>query len=109
MLAFKSIHLVPRVLVDMTHFSMATRVMGYNVDLPFGVAPFAMQKLLHHKGELLPAAEAFRRNTVFALSSLSTTTTTDIFVANPSKLKILQVYFMKNAEHTKALVRLAEL
>ena len=39
----------------MTHFSMKTTVLGQSVDLPFGVAPFALQKILHPKGELLMA------------------------------------------------------
>lgn len=87
---------------------METKFLGQSVDLPFGVPPFAMQKLLHPRGETLAAAEAYRRNTVFALSSFSTTNTTEIMAVNPSSPKILQVYFMKNPELTKAFIKLAE-
>jgi isopentenyl diphosphate isomerase/L-lactate dehydrogenase-like FMN-dependent dehydrogenase len=48
--AFKKIYLNPRVLVDMTDFSMKARILGEEVDLPFGIAPFALQKILHPKG-----------------------------------------------------------
>jgi len=34
---------------------MKTRIMGHEVDLPFGIAPFAMQKLLHPEGEIVTA------------------------------------------------------
>jgi len=34
----------------MTKISFATTILGQNVDLPFGIAPFAMQKLITEKG-----------------------------------------------------------
>lgn len=71
--AFSKILLYPRVLVDMGKFSTKTTIFGHPVDLPFGVAPVAMQKLIHPKGELLAAKEAFEQKTAYGLSMLSTT------------------------------------
>jgi (S)-2-hydroxy-acid oxidase len=48
--AFKEIYLTPRVLVDMNNVSMKTTVLGQELSLPFGIAPFALQKILHPKG-----------------------------------------------------------
>ena len=106
-LAYKQIYLNPRVLVDISQLSMKTRVLGVDVDLPFGVAPFALQKILHPEGELLISAEAYRRKTVLGLSMLTTTKPKDVVAVNPSGLKIMQLYFMKNAEYTKDIIRLA--
>ena len=86
---------------------MKTTVLGQQVDIPFGVAPFALQKILHPKGETLTATEAFKRKTAFGLSMLTTTTLSEVLECNPSGLKILQLYFMKNAEYTIDIIRLA--
>lgn len=51
---------------------MKTKVLGYDVNVPFGIAPFAMQKLIHPEGEILSAKEAYQQNTVYGLSMLST-------------------------------------
>ena len=106
--AFKSIYINPRVLVDMSHLSMKTKLLGESVDLPFGIAPFALQKILHPKGEILTSSEAFRRKTAFGLSMLTTTRPKEVSEANPTGLKILQLYFMKNAEYTLSIIRMAE-
>jgi (S)-2-hydroxy-acid oxidase len=53
--AFADIKILPRVLVDMTNFSMSTKILGKEVSIPFGMAPVAMQKLIHPEGELLAA------------------------------------------------------
>ena len=45
----------PRVLVDMSDCNAKTKILGHEVDLPFGVAPVAMQKLIHPEGETLVA------------------------------------------------------
>lgn len=48
--AFNTIKLYPRVLRDMRNISLKTKILGKEVDLPFGIAPFAMQKLVHPDG-----------------------------------------------------------
>ena len=87
---------------------MKTKLLGESVNIPFGIAPFAMQKILHPRGQLLTASEAGRRNTAFGLSMLTTTKPKDVAEVNPNGLKMLQLYFMKNAQYTLKIVRLAE-
>lgn len=105
--AFSDIYLHPRVLVDMTQLSLKTKILGQETDLPFGIAPFAMQKLLHPEGELITAREAMVHGTAYGLSMLTTTKPGDVAKANPTGLKIMQLYFMKNAEYTLDVIRLA--
>lgn len=106
--AFSQIYLAPRVLVDMSQLSMATKVLGHDLALPFGIAPFAMQKMLHPQGELITAKQAFEHKTAYGLSMLTTTKPNEVAAVNPTGLKMLQLYFMKNAEYTKDVLRLAE-
>jgi isopentenyl diphosphate isomerase/L-lactate dehydrogenase-like FMN-dependent dehydrogenase len=39
----------------MNTVSTKTKILGKEVDIPFGVAPVAMQKLIHSEGEVLAA------------------------------------------------------
>jgi isopentenyl diphosphate isomerase/L-lactate dehydrogenase-like FMN-dependent dehydrogenase len=56
----------------MTNFNMNTQILGTKLNLPFGVAPVAMQKLIHPHGEILAAREAYLQNTAYGLSMLAT-------------------------------------
>lgn len=67
-----------------------------------------MQKILNSKGEILTATEAYKRNTAYCLSMLTTTKLSEIKKVNPTGLKMLQLYFMKNADYTLDIIRLAE-
>lgn len=80
---------------------MKTKILGREVDLPFGVAPIAMQKLIHEDGEVLAAREAFLQNTAYGLSMLSTTMPSQVTAVNPTGLKIHQLYLLKNAQYTE--------
>lgn len=53
--AFENILIYPRVLRDMSHVSMKSKILGMDTNIPFGIAPAAMQKLIHPEGELLAA------------------------------------------------------
>jgi len=48
--AFSNIYLAPRVLVNMSALNTKTKILGHTVNVPFGIAPMAMQKLLHPDG-----------------------------------------------------------
>lgn len=48
-----------------------------------------------------------KHNTAYGLSMLTTTKPGDVAKVNPSGLKILQLYFLKNADYTLDVIRLA--
>jgi isopentenyl diphosphate isomerase/L-lactate dehydrogenase-like FMN-dependent dehydrogenase len=91
----------------MSNLTTKTTILGHSTDLPFGIAPFAMQKLVHPEGELITAREAMKHKTAYGLSMLTTSKPGDVAKVNPSGLKILQLYFLKNAEYTLDVIRLA--
>lgn len=45
--AFRRIYLNPRVLVDVSKICTKTKILGHEIDMPIGVAPFAMLKLVY--------------------------------------------------------------
>lgn len=71
--ALSKIQIFPRVLKDMSSISLKCKILGSEMNLPFGIAPAAMQKLIHAEGELLGAKESYEQGTAYGLSMLSTT------------------------------------
>lgn len=92
----------------MSKLSFDTKFLGKDVGLPFGVAPTASHKLAHEDGEKILASISEKRNMVFTLSTLSSTSLTDIQSANKNGIRIMQVYVLKDREITLKQIKLAE-
>lgn len=90
----------------MSHVCMKTKILGREVNIPFGVAPIAMQKLIHSDGEILAAKEAFLQDTAYGLSMLSTTAPSKVHQVNPTGLKIHQLYLLKEGDYTERFVKM---
>ena len=45
----------PKMLRDVSNISMRTTILGNEIDFPVGVAPTALQRMAHDKGELATA------------------------------------------------------
>lgn len=106
--AFERIALAPRVLVDVSRRSLATRALGCDLALPVLVAPTAFHKLAHADGEAATARAARAAGTVMVLSSLSTTAMEDVVAAGGAGRVWFQLYVLKDRGATKALVERAE-
>ncbi|KAM3144335.1 hypothetical protein pb186bvf_003499 [Paramecium bursaria] len=115
--AFKRIKLHPRVLRDVSVIDTKTKILGYTIDLPIGVAPTAMMKLAHPRGELIPAEVCGKYNIPYTVSTLSTQSLSDIRSINQNGIRFFQLYiqkqlysniFQRSKEATLALVREAE-
>lgn len=68
--ALSGIHLVPRVLTDVSHCGLTTTLLDSSVAMPVGIAPMAFQCLLHPDGELALARAARDAGVVFTASML---------------------------------------
>ena len=93
--AFDRWELVPRWLVDVSEIDMSTSLFGQKIDVPFVCAPTAMGRLFHHVGEPAVARAADRIGTLYALSSISTTSIEEAAAAT-SGPKLFQVYVFKD-------------
>ena len=60
---------VPRVLMDVTHVELATRLLGVEVATPFGVAPTTLQRAAHPEGEVATARAAAAAGALMVVSS----------------------------------------
>ena len=67
--AFDRVRLMPRGLVDVSKRSLKKRILGFEFDLPFGIAPMGMCGLAGPGADRLIAQEARRRNIPWCVSS----------------------------------------
>ena len=59
--AFDQYPLVPRILRDVTHTDLRTRVLGCDVALPLLLAPTGMSRFFHYQGEQIGRASCRER------------------------------------------------
>ena len=79
--AFADWKFVPRVLRDTSARSTATSVLGHEIALPVGIAPFALQRVLHSEGEVAMARAATAAKTFMCLSMGSNSTIEEVGAA----------------------------
>ncbi|TAL06892.1 MAG: alpha-hydroxy-acid oxidizing protein, partial [Porticoccaceae bacterium] len=93
--AFDRYQLVPRVLRDVTHTDLRTRVLGCDVALPLLLAPTGMSRFFHYQGEQAVARAAATFGTLYSLSTVSTTTIEDVARATFGP-KLFQLYVLRD-------------
>ncbi len=105
--AFEALKLLPRVLNDVRGGHTGLELFGQAMAHPFLLAPVGWQRLFHPAGELASAQAATVMDTVFSVSTYSTTGIEDI-AAHSRIAPWFQIYFQPEREDTERLVRRAE-
>ena len=67
--AFDDVDLVPNVLRGVENVDLSTTIFGKKLDLPFYLAPTALQRLFHYDGERAVGKAAKKYNTMFGVST----------------------------------------
>ena len=89
----------PRMLVDVSEISLRTTLLGTEVAMPLGIAPFAMQSLLQPKGECATARAAAAAGLLMTVSTLTTCTHEEIRAAADGP-RWLQLYVLRDRQKT---------
>ena len=76
--AFDDVDLVPNVLRGVENVDLSTTIFGKKLDLPFYLAPTALQRLFHYDGERAVGKAAQKFNTMFGVSALARVCLEDI-------------------------------
>ena len=79
--AYSRWRLRPRMLVDVSAISLETTLLGTPVEMPLGIAPFAMQRLLVPEGECATARAAAAAGVLMTVSTLTTSSHGEICAA----------------------------
>lgn len=106
--AFDKLRIRPRMLIDASKIETNAEVLGIKVQIPFGIAPSAMQKLAHPDGEIGNAKAIGKLGGIYILSTLSTTSLEDVASGAPDTIKWFQLYVYKDRQLTKGVVQRAE-
>jgi isopentenyl diphosphate isomerase/L-lactate dehydrogenase-like FMN-dependent dehydrogenase len=101
--AWQRWRLRPRVLTDVNQVSTATELLGASISMPILIAPVAYQRLVDPEGEVAMARAAAEAETVMCLSTLATTTPSELAAAAPPGRRWFQLYCFEDEAVTKAL------
>ncbi|RAY16587.1 alpha-hydroxy-acid oxidizing protein [Actinomadura craniellae] len=104
--AFDRLHLVPRVLADVSSVSTARTLLGTASALPVAVAPLAYQRAVHPDGELATARAAQDAGVPFTACTFSSTHVEDIAATGATTW--FQLYWLRDRGHTEELLKRAE-
>jgi 4-hydroxymandelate oxidase len=105
--AYSRIALYFRVLRDISDRSLATTVLGHQIDMPILAAPTAFHKLAHPDGEVASVRAVGRHGSILILSTLSTCSLEEVTAAATGPV-FFQLYVYKDRGATRALVERAE-
>lgn len=106
--AFSRIEFNSRVLRDVSKINTSERILGKVVDIPICFAPTGYTQLMHHVGEPAVANVADKKNLIYALSTMGTTSPAELAAAVPNSRRWFQLYIMKNRSDSLAVIKQAK-
>lgn len=105
--AFRSLSLLPHVLVDVSDVDASCEVLGSSLPAPIGIAPTAFHKLADEEGELATARAAAGAGLPYCLSTLATTSIEEVAEVSDGP-RWFQLYVFRDRGLTLELVERAE-
>jgi len=90
---FEDVTFRPRHAVVVPHCDLTTRVLGFDLALPFLLAPVGYSRLMHPGGEVAAARAAGKAGTAYILSTISGHKLEDVKAASPAPV-FYQLYLM---------------
>jgi isopentenyl diphosphate isomerase/L-lactate dehydrogenase-like FMN-dependent dehydrogenase len=106
--AFNRVEFNSRVLRDVSKIDTTEKILGKVVDIPICFAPTGYTRLMHHVGEPAVANVASKKNLIYALSTMGTTSPEELAVAVPDSRRWFQLYIMKNRSDSLAVIKQAK-
>jgi L-lactate dehydrogenase (cytochrome) len=92
-----------RVMVDVSHVSLATTVLGSEISMPLAIGPTGLAGLFHADGEILGARAAAAFGIPFCLSTMSICSIEDVRAATNQPFWFQQ-YLMRDRGFNQALI-----
>ncbi len=98
----------PRHAVVVPECSLRTRVLGFDLSLPFMLAPVGYSRLMHPGGEVAAASAAAQAGTAYILSTISGHKLEDVKAVSPGTV-FYQLYLMGGRAAAEAVLERARL
>ena len=106
-LAFDSIAIRPRYLVDVSHVDVSTTVLGQKVDLPVLAAPEGAHAWVHAEGELASCRGIGAAGSIMVLSHAASRTVEEVTAVATGPVWC-QIFIVKDREYLRQYVQRAE-
>ena len=106
--ALSRIEFNSRVMRDVSKLDTSEKILGKAVDIPICFAPTGYTRLMHHVGEPAVANVASKKNLIYALSTMGTTSPEELAAAVPNSRRWFQLYIMKNRSDSLAVIKQAK-
>ncbi len=106
--AFTRIEFNTRVMRDVSKIDTSEKILDKAVDIPICFAPTGYTRLMHHVGEPAVANVASKKNLIYALSTMGTTSPAELAEAVPNSRRWFQLYIMKNRSDSLAVIKQAK-
>jgi len=103
---FENIHIIPRILTDVSTRDISTTILGTPVSSPIVLCPVGLATLAHPLGEVAAGIAAANKGIISTYSSSSSWNLEDIAAAS-SGVKWFQLYIWKNRKLTAEIVERA--
>jgi len=104
--ALDRVHLLPRVLTDISACSTSAELLGCPASMPVAIAPMSYQRMVHPAGELGVARAASDAGIPFVMSMMSSYPLEELAAAGGTIW--LQLYWLRDRAPLLSLVRRAE-
>jgi isopentenyl diphosphate isomerase/L-lactate dehydrogenase-like FMN-dependent dehydrogenase len=105
---FSKIEFMAHTLRDVSKIDPSTIIFGKKVDLPILFSPTGYTRFMHHVGEPAVAAVAENNNLIYSLSTMGTTSPSELAAAVPGARRWFQLYVMQNREDSLSVIKQAK-
>jgi len=105
---FNQVEFTAHTLRDVSKIDPTIEIFGKKVDLPILFSPTGYTRFMHHVGEPAVAAVAQENNLIYSLSTMGTTSPSELAQQVPDVRRWFQLYVMQNREDSMSVIKQAK-
>ena len=105
---FNQVEFTAHTLRDVSKIDPTIEIFGKKVDLPILFSPTGYTRFMHHVGEPAVAAVAQENNMIYSLSTMGTTSPSELAKQVPDVRRWFQLYVMQNRKDSMSVIQQAK-
>jgi len=105
---FNQVEFTAHTLRDVSKIDPTIEIFGKKLDLPILFSPTGYTRFMHHVGEPAVAAVAQENNMIYSLSTMGTTSPSELAQQVPDVRRWFQLYVMQNREDSMSVIKQAK-
>lgn len=101
---FKRVEFQPHVLRNVSKIDFSQKILGKTAAMPIIFAPTGYSRMMHYVGEPAVAQAAYENDLIYSLSTMGTTSTSELAQAVPQVRRWFQLYLWNDREQSKMFI-----